>query len=471
MWARQLVNKKRDACDHLLIHLLFNTANMSAEECPPEIWEIIFSLACRDDGSTALALSQVSRSINAYSKPYRYQSVALTRCEQIIAFGSVISSLPPELRRVKNLFVHNPLPYVYTSDIYDSDEDSDATNDGSQRADPALPEEGLSGKASAFKEFGEAQDAEYEPDSDAEQSHSSDLEDSFDGLTAEEQVELAEEIQGIHSEKIESPSDWKIGSTPDWLKEFLSDFENHQYAILNAFRLILETVAPTLESLTVHFIMYQHCPLEVIIPELPVLRDLSLYRMRPYHSNRPDLLWPGFPTVFPSLKRLQIEGYLEPSASLLTKMAPSLECLHTSEDIFECVKFLPELRRAAHVSRRAITKGLFRSSVFSSAFNQNYPIEPKLFLPETLRKIVIHTGLAEDMTSHRIKRKLFGGDYEEGVGKYAEFVAEPYSEEYEDWMGDWVARISGKGDAVSIELGTGDAASVEFQSTSDSSGT
>lgn len=75
------------------------------------------------------------------------------------------------------------------------------------------------------------------------------------------------------------------------------------------------------------------------------------------------------------------------------------------------------------------------------------------------------------MTSHRIKRKLFGGDYEEGVGKYAEFVAEPYSEEYEDWMGDWVARISGKGDAVSIELGTGDAASVELQSTSDSSDT
>ena len=36
--------------------------------------------------------------------------------------------------------------------------------------------------------------------------------------------------------------------------------------------------------------------------------------------------------------------------------------------------------------------------------------------------------------------------------KYAEFVVEPYSEEYEDWMGDWVARINGEGDAVSIEL-------------------
>lgn len=308
----------------------------------------------------------------------------------------------------------------------------DTKSDGSQSADPALPEEGLSGRASASKELWEARDVDYVLDSDeehshasdSEQSHPSDSEDSFDGLTAEEQAELAEEIEEIQSEKVGSPPDWKIGSTPDCLKEFLSDFENHQYAILDAFRLILKTVAPTLETLTVHFIMYQHCPLEVIIPELPVLRDLSLFRMRPYHSNRPTLLFPGLPTVFPSLRRFQIEGFLEPSACLLTEMAPSLECLHTSEFIFHLRKIKP-------------------------------------FFPETLRKIVIHTGLAEDMTSRRIKRKLFGGDYEEGVGKYAEFVVEPYSEEYEDWLGDWVARINGEGDAVSIELGTGDAASVE----------
>jgi len=66
------------------------------------------------------------------------------------------------------------------------------------------------------------------------------------------------------------------------------------------------------------------------------------------------------------------------------------------------------------------------------------------------------------MTSHRIKRKLFGRDYEEGVGKYAEFVAEPYSEEYEVWMGDWVARINGEGDAVSIEHGEGNLRPLNF---------
>jgi hypothetical protein len=127
---------------------------MSAEECPPEIWEIIFSLACRDDGSTALALSQVSRSINAYSKPYRYQSVALTSCEQIIAFESVVSSLPPQLRRVKNLFVHNPLPYVYTSDIYDSEKIPMPTMTGPKVPIPPSPKEVLLGRRALLKNLG-----------------------------------------------------------------------------------------------------------------------------------------------------------------------------------------------------------------------------------------------------------------------------------------------------------------------------
>jgi len=85
--APNIHNRKCNTCDHFLIHLLkLAIYNMSAEECPPEIWAIIFSLACRDDGSTALTLSQVSQSINTYSKPYGYQSVALMSCKQIIAF-------------------------------------------------------------------------------------------------------------------------------------------------------------------------------------------------------------------------------------------------------------------------------------------------------------------------------------------------------------------------------------------------
>jgi len=69
--APNICNRMHDTCDHFLIHLLkLAIYNMSAEECPPEIWAIIFPLTCRDDRNTTLALSQVSWSINAYSKPY-----------------------------------------------------------------------------------------------------------------------------------------------------------------------------------------------------------------------------------------------------------------------------------------------------------------------------------------------------------------------------------------------------------------
>jgi len=203
----------------------------------------------------------------------------------------VISSLPPELRCIKNLFIHNPLPYIYKSDIYDSDEDSDANNDRSQSTDPTLPKEGLAGKASASKELGEAQkDTDKESDSDVEQSHLSHSEDSFEGVTAKEQAELVEEIKQMYSKKTES--------SPDWLENFFSNSEDCQYAILYAFHLILQKVALTLKSLMIHFIMYQHYPLEVIIPELPVLQDLSLYRMCPYHSNHLDCCGWVFPLFF-----------------------------------------------------------------------------------------------------------------------------------------------------------------------------
>ncbi|EDR07338.1 uncharacterized protein LACBIDRAFT_327760 [Laccaria bicolor S238N-H82] len=90
---------------------------------------LVYDVRCGDDGTTAIALSQVSRSINTYSRPYRYQSIALTNCDQITAFESTISSVPPELRRIRNLFVHcpDPMKYVYTADTYaeaDTDEES-----------------------------------------------------------------------------------------------------------------------------------------------------------------------------------------------------------------------------------------------------------------------------------------------------------------------------------------------------------
>lgn len=76
------------------------------EKCPPEILESIFEQATWvDDGRTGCALSLVSRYIHNASQSARYQSVALCSLVKIVAFAEAICLKPPELRRVKHLFM------------------------------------------------------------------------------------------------------------------------------------------------------------------------------------------------------------------------------------------------------------------------------------------------------------------------------------------------------------------------------
>lgn len=76
------------------------------DKCPPEILHPIFALATReDDGRTGCALSLVSRYIHDTSQSTRYQSVALQGHDKVVTFVEVIYNKPPELRRVKNLFI------------------------------------------------------------------------------------------------------------------------------------------------------------------------------------------------------------------------------------------------------------------------------------------------------------------------------------------------------------------------------
>lgn len=76
------------------------------ERCPPEVLSTIFELATWvDDGRTGCALSLVSRYIHDASQFARYQSVALSSLERMIAFINAIYHKPPVLRRVKHVFM------------------------------------------------------------------------------------------------------------------------------------------------------------------------------------------------------------------------------------------------------------------------------------------------------------------------------------------------------------------------------
>ncbi|KIJ93709.1 hypothetical protein K443DRAFT_381482 [Laccaria amethystina LaAM-08-1] len=382
------------------------------EECPPEVWAIIFSMACRDNGNTAIALSRVSRLINTYSKPYRYQSIALTNCDQINAFESTIASLPPELIRIRNLFVHcpDPMAYVYTPDTYAGKApDPYSTDDESSQSGS----KDLTPKESTSEACTDADQLETDSEStDSDYSASESDSDSFYELTAEEETELAQEAEDLASMP-DSTLQVRSLANLDWLEDSLSSLDRCQYAILSALRRILKAVAQSLENLTIHWLMYEHCLLEVMLPELPVIQDLSIFRKIPFDrsfTRNKKLLWSGPPTVFPSLKRLQIEGYLEEPESSLMEMAPTLMCLHTTDILIR--KMLP-------------------------------------VLPTTLRTILLHARPRNYFSPDTLKRELFGENHMEGVGEYARFLVDQYPENYEVWLKDWLARINNEGGALS----------------------
>ena len=79
---------------------------------PLEIWRLIFSLACTDDGSTGRSLSLVSTYFREISAPFKYQSIAITHWSQIIAFSQIFCKLPASQKKTLFLFVHHPYPFL-----------------------------------------------------------------------------------------------------------------------------------------------------------------------------------------------------------------------------------------------------------------------------------------------------------------------------------------------------------------------
>ena len=84
---------------------------MNLNVFPVEIWHLIFSLACIDDGSTGRSLSLASKHFRKISAPLKYRSIAITHWSQIIAFSQIFCKLPASQKTTVSLFVHNPYPF------------------------------------------------------------------------------------------------------------------------------------------------------------------------------------------------------------------------------------------------------------------------------------------------------------------------------------------------------------------------
>ena len=72
---------------------------------PMEIWDVIFTLACDQHGTTAAAISRVSRFFYKAIGPYRLVSLMIYGLSQIMAFDRAMQAMPLDVPRAKHLYI------------------------------------------------------------------------------------------------------------------------------------------------------------------------------------------------------------------------------------------------------------------------------------------------------------------------------------------------------------------------------
>lgn len=77
---------------------------------PTELHCYICQLACTDDGHTARFLTRVSHYFRDVSKPFQFQSLAITGFDQMLELLSRLETTPPHMRRIRHLFLSDQSP-------------------------------------------------------------------------------------------------------------------------------------------------------------------------------------------------------------------------------------------------------------------------------------------------------------------------------------------------------------------------
>ncbi|KAJ3501090.1 hypothetical protein NLJ89_g9496 [Agrocybe chaxingu] len=234
-----------------------------SDRLPSEVWMQIFALACLDSGITGRHLSLVCHDFHHCSKPYKLQSIALTRGKHIISFYRHISQLPPHEKRVKFLLVRCPNLFL---DVSDDEEDMEFQEDDAMSLDTSIKSSNSNGS---------------DVDREMSPSEISDI------------VEDAEvDYLNIDSpmEGVQSAIDAEIGAVDD--------------LVLEAFRGIMEDVSSTLSLLYVHWTSNAPLLIESLLVPLPHLEELNLFRgCTSEDAALPENDGPS-PLLFPKLKYL-----------------------------------------------------------------------------------------------------------------------------------------------------------------------
>ena len=324
--------------------------NMNSNIFPLEIWHIIFSLACIDDGSTGRSLSLVSTHFREISAPFKYQSIAITHWSQIIAFSQFFCKLPASEKKTVFLFVHHPYPFWDVNGYPSLTTGTDQTSEHSQSEDglesseesedmqeirggPALPEcndgddtidsevldvESLfSGDWTSDLEGGSDRcGSDDSPWVYRDSVWDSEFEGSFDSEEEREILEDVEYLEAVRHGRLAPDGDARDDNLRD--ADIQAFFDN----VLRAFHAILNEISSTLQLLAVYWTSFKPLQMHELLPPLPCLEEL--------HINRSSIL-----------KR---DIYEDPPTTVLF---PELAFLYISGDNPRKLSFSDELARAA----------------------------------------------------------------------------------------------------------------------------
>ncbi|TFK69318.1 hypothetical protein BDN72DRAFT_619749 [Pluteus cervinus] len=174
---------------------------------PAEVWGKILQFSCTDNGYTGQSLSLTCKTFNALSAPYKLQSISLQSIHYTLAFLQVLRNTPPNLRRIRYLFVsydglfrsaYGKQSNWENESCYESDSD---TEDSPPTIWDFLPE------LIAIKARGESffrrvkGEAEYFPSRDEGIWSEEGDEEEFESLSEEELTELEEDKKPSNSLK------------------------------------------------------------------------------------------------------------------------------------------------------------------------------------------------------------------------------------------------------------------------------
>ena len=324
---------------------------MNSYVFPTEIWHIIFSFACIDDGYTGRSLSLVSTHIREISAPFKYRSIAITHWSQIISFSQFFCKLPDSQKKTLFLFVHHPYPFLdvngYPSPTVGPDQTSEQSHseDGLESSEePEDIQEIRDGSSLPERNDGndviEVLDVESlflgdwtsDLDSSSDECASDDspwvysdcvwdseFEGSFDSEEEREILEDVEYLEAIRDGRLTPDGNNRDDNLRD--ADIQAFFDN----VLQAFHAVLNEISSTLQLLAVYWTSFKPLQMHELLPPLPFLEEL--------HINRSSTLKrdiyeePPTTVLFPKLISLYISGDNPRSLSFsdeLARVAPNL---------------------------------------------------------------------------------------------------------------------------------------------------